>query len=548
MNINGYSWSLFIKKQLNLQNLTFNPFEKMTHKVLILGRHPLLNNIQHQYQSLGYDVDCQSDISGFSNIQEYEEFFILPNGNDSDSKTLHIVEILANSYKPTQNKPVHPICHVMLQSNMSLWLLQTLDIYEEINQKFELTPFTLEDQWAKTILCHLPGNTMYYPPLDREQIDTMSNKTIHFLLLGFNSLGENLALHTALIAHYPNFVRDHTLKTRITIVDNNIQTKRDAFIQRYQSLFNHSYYRFIDLNKKQQTYFHAPLYYGTREDFVDVEWEFVEGDFHHPSMQNKLKSWAECKKQILTIALCLNEQKKNFDEAFVLPSEIYQEGIPVFVHVKESEMIDKIRNKEGYNNIYPIGMDGYGYDVRQPLQQMAKRLNYFYKCSYSQKGVPTNIPLEEMEKEWNAIKSFNIRYSNIYNVMTIATKMRSLGHKEEDWKQFYALTREEIEQISAVEHNRWNVERLILGFRPPTDTEREEITENIKEHITAKKKGTAPPKKYLKKDYKQKKVHYDLCAYQELKEDDTGQNVRIYDFDLTACIPLIANSFFENSI
>ena len=40
-------------------------------------------------------------------------------------------------------------------------------------------------------------------------------------------------------------------------------------------------------------------------------------------------------------------------------------------------------------------------------------------------------------------------------------------------------------------------------------------------------------------------MHFDLCSYSELGNDATGKDVRIYDYDLTACIPLIANTFKE---
>ena len=153
--------------------------------------------------------------------------------------------------------------------------------------------------------------------------------------------------------------------------------------------------------------------------------------------------------------------------------------------------------------------------------------------------------MDDIEKEWRKLKSFNMRYANIYNVMTLATKMRSLGHLENDWSKFYDLTQEEVQQISAVEHNRWSVERLILGYRPPTDTERQEIKENIEAFITARKTGQEPPKEDLKNIYKKRKIHYDLCSNRELREDKSGQNVRVYDYDLSACIPLIAQSFNE---
>ena len=94
-----------------------------------------------------------------------------------------------------------------------------------------------------------------------------------------------MALHAALIAHFPNYVRNQALRTRITIVDKAMTAKKDAFIQRYANLFEHSYYRCIDLKQHSMTLYHEPLYHSSREDFVDVEWEFVDGDFYDPLLQ-----------------------------------------------------------------------------------------------------------------------------------------------------------------------------------------------------------------------------------------------------------------------
>ena len=293
------------------------------------------------------------------------------------------------------------------------------------------------------------------------------------------------------------------------------------------------------------TQYHEPFYHSTREDFVDVEWEFVDGNFYDPLLQRKLNLWGDGKEQLLTLALCDTNHATNFDRAFALPKSIYQNDNSVLVATQHAGMLEKVRETEGYHNLYPIGMDDCGYDVRLPLLQMAKRLNYFYTCSYGQEGAPTYMPTEKVEAAWRNLQTFSMRCSNFYNVMTVATKMRSLGHEEKDWDKFFALTQEEIETLSAVEHNRWSVERLILGFRPPTDTERDEIRENIEAFITAEATCKAKPEQDLKNIYKKKKIHYDLCSYRELREDKTGQNVRVYDYDLTSCIPLIAQSFKE---
>lgn len=512
----------------------------------VIGTHPIRQSIIDQLKSKGRQLES---FAGFDDITEpssYGEFFILPDYEVADENTLQDLAALASNYPMTDPALSKPVCHLLLHSQVSLWLLQTLDLYHVIHKKFEIYAFTLEDQWAKNVFCQPNRHLESYPHLDREKIDLQSNKTVHLVINGFSEMCESLAYHAALTAHFPNYVRDHSLRTRITIIAENIIEKRNAFTQRYINLFDHSYYRTVNLEKQSVVQFHQPIYNGTREEFVDVEWEFVDGSFHHPAFQQKLSLWAQDKDQLLTIALCHDDYQKNFGLAFAMPSIIYKNQIPVLIHVRHSGLLNEVKETADYHNLYPFGMEDCGYDITLPLLQMAKRLNYLYACSYGQKGMPTDMPPEEVEMEWSKIESFNMRYSSFYNVMTLATKMRSLGHDDSNWELLYALTQEEIELLSAVEHNRWCVERLLQNYRPPTDKEREEIEKNIQEFILAKKTGGEKPEQDLKNIYKKKKIHYDLCSYRELREDKTGQNVRVYDYDLTAGIPLIAQSFNES--
>lgn len=530
----------------------------MGRKVIIIGQHPITDDLIRQYEGQGCSVKLSPMLSAAGvSMNDFDEACVLtasageksvetPGGKmEADNHALAVLSELAKGYVVSEHNGKRLLCHLLLQSQTTLWLLQAMDLYEDINATVELCPFTMADQWAKNVFCNLPGNVQKYPSLDWQQISAASNKKVHLVIVGFSEMSESLAMHAALIAHFPNYVRDHSLRSRITIIDPNISRRRNAFIQRYHNLFDNSYYRYIELGSKKQTFFHKPMYNESREDFVDVEWEFVQGDIHDTLIQEKLRLWTDDAEQLLTIALCTDDCDRNQDEAFVLPAAVYRKQIPILVFVHQEGLLAQVIKKDGYRNIYPFGMENCGYDIDIPLWQMAKRLHYFYLCSYGQQGVPTNLPQDEMEVAWSQVSAFSMRYSNINSVMTIATKMRSLGHDSSDWEKFYALTQEEVEQLSAVEHNRWSVERLVMGFRPPRDDERQQIRDNIGEFLAAKRDGGEMPKEYLKDVFKRKKIHYDLCAYRELSEDKTGQNVKVYDYDLTASIPLIANSFKE---
>ena len=516
-------------------------------KILIIGTHPIIRSILPQYEEEGCRVDVVDAYTDEIVLSAYDELLLLPEalGNDvaTDHATLALLERLSSAYEHEEASAGRPLCHVLLYSHVMLWLLQTLDIYKEVNRKFEVYLFTIEDQWAKDVICGV-GKQAAYPPLDRRPMAYSSNDRVHLVVFGCSGMSEALVMHAALTAHYPNYVRDHTLRTRITVVDNNASELMNVLTQRYQSLFDHSYYRLIDAVNQRQALFHRPLYSATREDFVDVEWEFIVGDIHTPAVREKLTLWAGHPHELLTIALCHASHDRNFNEAFAMPEAVADSHSTLLVYVDHADVMSRVQ-QSGHTHIHPFGMTGSGYDVRLPLLQMAKRLHYFYECSFGQKGTPTDLPADEVEKSWQTVSSFNMRYANLYNVMTIPTKMRSLGHDEREWDTFYALNKEEIDILSAVEHNRWSVERMILGYRPPTDSERLEIKNNIQQLIADKAAGCPPSVEDMKAAYKRRKVHYDLCAYQELTEDKTGQNVRVYDYDLTACIPLIANSFNE---
>lgn len=513
---------------------------------IIIGNHPILPNLEEQLRAKGFGVDVFQSFDEVGEVNGYSEFCVLPAQRESDEDALQRMELLAKSYPVPDASMLKPVCHLLLHNRSSLWLLQTFDLLLEIPAKFELNAFTLEDYWAKNVICQPNSNLTAYPHLDRERIDVLSNKTVHFVIHGFGEMGESLAFHAALTCHYPNYERDHSLRTRITVIDEGIERGKSAFVQRYKWLFNHSYYRTISLSSRSMTQYHEPLYKSSREDFVDVEWEFVDGSLDHPVVQQKLALWTNDPSQLLTVALCQPSCQNNFDQAFILPDEVYRNNIPVLVYVKQAVFLEKVRETSAFGNLYPFGMEDCGYDISLPLLQMAKKLNYCYSCSFGQKGIPTHLPAKEVEEEWNKVESVPMRNSNLFNVMALASKMRSLGHPDNDWGRLYALTQEELGQISAVEHNRWSVERLLLGFRPPTDQERREIEENIQAFIFAKKTGGTDPEVDLKKEYKRKKIHYDLCSYRELREDKTGQNVRVYDDDLNACTPLIAQSFNES--
>lgn len=519
-------------------------------EVYIRGNHPMRQYIQNQYIDKGFIVyDCLDDCSAFIANKKNAEMVILtsPDASDNlqeDYKAIHFLTCLAEEMPADEER--RPIVHVILQSSVTFELLLKRDLPLSINEKLNVYPFTVEDMWAKKVLVNLPGITEpFCPPLDRCPIASDSTGRIHVVISGFDKQAEAFAIHTALIAHFPNYRNDDKIpiRTRITVIDENVKTKRNILVAKYQSLFEHSFYRTITLSD-QKCELHKPVYYGKRKDFVDVEWEFVEGDITHRVVREKLAAWSIDRNRLLTIVISCENEEINLAKSLSLPHMVHEQEIPVFVRMSHSVLAETFFTSSGANHIYPFGMCDYGYDVKMPLVEMAKLLKYFYDCSYGDKGIPTEFLKGEVDKAWNMEHSMKMRLSNIYNVMTIPTKMHSVGHDRSDADTFYALNRDEIKLLAEVEHNRWNVERLILGDRPCTDEEKKMIRQNIREIFEARRAGKKIPVDLKKKYKKDNHVHYDLCAYDELEIDPTGKNVQTYDYDLTASIPLIYKTYY----
>lgn len=450
----------------------------------------------------------------------------------NDNLAIRRLQEEAARYDLSANKERRLECYLILNDSTSLWLLQTIGLTKEIEDKVDVFATTMADLLAKTVFVRLPNSPYAFPALDRQMISFDSETTVHLVIVGISDQAEALALNAALVAHYPNYCKNIRFRTRITIIDDNVYDGRDRLIQRYVHLFENSYYRTIDLNDTNpQFLLHRPLYEKVRKDFVDIEWEFVNGNIRNEAVRQKFEEWSNDCRQQLTIAICHPDYDRNFSESFGLPQSIYKNEVPVLCHTEENDIISVATNGGNYTSIYPFGNECCDINILRTLKCLAQRVNYVYNhCSSLAPEdpitAPSSIDEDVLDTQWKQVGSLPKQYSNIFNAMTLGTKMHSIGHSSDDWKEYYALTIDEINILTEVEHNRWSVEELMLGYRPVTDEESKLIEEDISQ----------------KKVFRSKKIHYDLRAFDDLRADSTGKNVNVYDMALIQGIPLIIKS------
>lgn len=481
-----------------------NKIRVVAKKIIIVGNHPLAKYIVGQYEEIGCCVEQQSELYVNTNdINMYDELYLFANVEEDD-KAIALLEFLSVEFDVNSHHGERLICHLLLHNTYLLQMLQISDLINTIRQKIDVYPFTVEEIWSRSIV------------LDYEPITIHSDKHVHLVIFGMGEVAETLAIHAAHVAHYPNYVRNHSLRTRITMISENAETLSEGFIIRYHHLFNNSFYRVVKPSEEKAVkVFHKPMYEGKREDFVDVEWEFVDAESWNPDVLEKLKQWVQDDKQLLTLVMADRDPDKNVAMSLFLPDELYQRSIPI--HKYSPNVVE--------------------FDVSMPLVQMAKNVNYIYSQCYNdnienwQGQIQTSVEIDRAERDklWADLSSVK-RWSSIYNAMTIPSKMRSIGLGEDDWEKFYDISQQDIEILAQVEHNRWNVEELILGYRPCSDEEQNKIAADIEAQKDA---------------FKARKIHYDLRAYNDLRPDKTGKSAQVYDLCLSSALPLIAKTFVD---
>lgn len=113
--------------------------------------------------------------------------------------------------------------------------------------------------------------------------------------------------------------------------------------------------------------------------------------------------------------------------------------------------------------------------------------------------------------------------SNVYSANSIPVKFRSLGIKAEDRD---TLLTEEIEVMAEVEHNRWNVEKLLNGFAALPYQDREAILRGLLSPDKEEYEAAKARRNHLKNTLFQ---HADITPYDELSPGS-----RQYDIDIVA--------------
>lgn len=397
---------------------------------------------------------------------------------------------------------------------------------------------------------------------------------VHLVFVGTTNFAVSFAMEAAHVLHFPN--GNNNVKTRITFIDKHADKEKDEFIIRNRHFFEVQSYYYSDLSgddkekwtpssrKTERLYFTEEKGYTDKDsNFLDVEFEFIKGNIFSKQVQDEICKWAgeHNKTQYLSIFLAISNQRQNFVMSMNMPDEVYDNQIPVFIRQDRSDnFVSNLRNVDEeilknkkkntyyyiednklvdkqlpgrYANIYPFGMNETAYCADEMSLKRAKLINYLYSTMNPDNTFKSMLVLSAISDAqiWKDANDFwkgltvALKWSNLYNAYTINMKLailRSLrGLKHDDKSQdTWSVSDDEAEVLAMVEHNRWNVEKLLMGFRKPHKHE-DKYEESNKEFSGELKLN------------KNRFIHHDIRPYGKL--DD----VKILDKEFSKYIPWI---------
>ncbi len=429
-----------------------------------------------------YGLREQEETLRYVQADEAHSIYILGEDNeeDHDSKNIKCWQTLSQLC----NRISYQIqCFMIVDRLSSFHVFQFSS--DKGNDKLRLTVINSLENWAqRTLIARKMDDDRMYPSIIGDTEEDF-NKDVRFVVFGMTQIAYVMATTVAHIVHKPNFNETHGAKakrTRICFVLPDIHQEMNFFKGHYESLFKLSHSTYMKYVKKDddkwdwdEIHDEPDTDYG---DFLDVEWVFIDGSIEDEHVRELLSGYASDEKEKLSIAICNHDSKSNVAASLYLPDTIYDRKVPIFVYQPGEGDILSFANGTGkYSNVFPFGMKGDCYDpLFKNRLSKAKKIYWLYHLQDDSKTFMSMPSQKEIDGLWNTITSYVLMYSNIYAAASIPLKLRLMQRDTSVLGGCPAFTAQEVETLARMEHNRWNMEKLLTGFSALTISQRKTLS------------------------------------------------------------------------
>lgn len=451
------------------------------------------------------------------------------------------------------------LCHVLFEYQTTFAAFQFSDIEQSINEKIVFKPFNFYEMWAQQVLVKgYAGKGKYtYDFLYRDDdgfIDATSEKTVHLIIIGMTKMGMAMAIEAAHLCHFPNYIHDKSKKTKITFIDPDACVNKEYFMGRFKELFRLSETHSIIYGNSVVISSSVP---SPHDDWLDIEWEFITGRTSQKEVCDYLEKSAADKKRIVTIAVCQQQAQEAIATALYLPESVYENCLQILTYQRLSgylvNNLAKAGDMDKYRVLKPFGMVDMGYDTMLDDDTLAMAVDYVYANGESDPELKGFDKDAYFNNSWmNGGKTVSERWSSAFNANSIGVKLRTSGvdikdvfsPSSEHIASMEKQIRESLQDLAEMEHNRWNIEKLLTGYRALTAEELNSL-ENLRKQVLEmpeeEKDGSTAKKEWkaLRNSLKSlpKRAHLDIRPRADLYDVDPASLE--YDNILCLAIPSI---------
>ena len=505
------------KTKMRLVILTSKNPEKVRAKL----RAALPSSIDNRIILYAGDGNTGKHVSTL-NLGKALGVYIMVEGNEWENQYTQSMLLLKEVCKYAGNRSVDagnllPV-YLFINETIAFDLVQRLEFPPEylgvisfkhdVLQNIDLHIFNFYENWARLLWSYSGRKTSgsyVYDSLDFEPIEN-TDKYVHLVIVGFNSMGRALALEALRICHYPNFKEDtQKNKSEITIIDPNSEALRKQWA----------------------------AYYPNIDEIKDVKVEFVSSTLEDEMTREKLVEWNGDERQLLTIAICMADPDMSMSMAVSLPEEVFfrynelklkplkdsqpdkkqivvenpaRTRILVRQSVKNSLSDLLSYNKSQYGHIKLFGTFLNGFDDELLNDDLAICVNgiysdYFSILSDEKNGekklqqISYDSKFDEWKKNWqdcnNTPETHKLatRYQidHYRTVLNILERAKSSDSTSQDIL---------ITEMADVEHRRWIAERILSGWRQVKEGEKR--IDSLKIHTCILSHSSLPEDELIK--------------------------------------------------
>lgn len=506
------------------------------------------------------------------------------------------------------------VCKVMFDYQTTSSIFQFSDISELIKDNLIFIPFNRYESWARKVIVEGTDGTFDYMPLEGSGFEKGSYEFAHLVIVGMSKMGIAMGVQALLQAHYLNSDKARTRITFIdTNADKEMAFFKGRYANMFELIRTRYIDTTAPLSSGipvYSGYWKDPVAEsGSKwahltengKNFLDVEIEFIKGSLESDQVRECLKTITTDQNARVTIAMCLTFTHQAIAAALYMPVEVYKSDRlqQVWVYQRESDAIISAlisdRKDLRYSKIRPFGMVYGEYMSDSSLYLKGLLVNYAYcvKDVTDKNAWPENIvdkgdpKAEEARNFWRDLNVTQM-WSNKYYADSIYTKIRNIiSHtslcgntncnvsgsddkvcgnmmysSQRSVKELLKLRYDETigciakaleehkEELAVCEHNRWNIQQLLLGYSP-CDKDLDDIFRKINNESDSdlinkqyadwrvRNLHSKHYSKSIKNDVKEcaLRIHPNICSFAHLDVVDKG--AKPYDAKLNSAIPVI---------